>query len=206
MGAENQNTEQILLKAAEKLFIEKGFDGAKMTEIAQLAGVNHALLHYYFRTKENLFSRVFEQIATQMVGFFNIAFEGEAPFFEKLKRAIELHFDGLIERIDLPMFIFHEVIQKEERRAYFVEQIFPTAKRIMARMHGDIKREVKKGTIRPVKAQNLLMNIAALNVFSFIGAEILFDMKDEKMSGTLKKFLDDRKQNNVNTIINSLKL
>jgi len=206
MGVENQNTEQILLKAAEKLFIEKGFDGAKMTEIARLAGVNHALLHYYFRTKENLFNRVFEQIATELVGFFNIAFEGEAPFFEKLKRAIELHFDGLVERIDLPLFVFREVIQKKERKAYFIEQIFPTAKRILARMHSDIKREVKKGTIRPVKAQNLLLNIAALNVFSFIGAEILFDVKDEKMSGTLKSFLDDRKQNNVNTIINSLKL
>ena len=206
MGMENQNTEQILLKAAETLFIEKGFDGAKMTEIAQLAGVNHALLHYYFRTKENLFNRVFEQIATELVGFFNIAFEGEAPFFEKLKSAIELHFDGLVERIDLPLFVFREVIQKKERKAYFLEQISPTAKRVLAKMHADIKREMKGGTIRPVKAQNLLLNIAALNVFSFIGAEILFDVKDEKMSGTLKKFLADRKQNNVNTIINSLKL
>jgi len=206
MEVESQNTEQTLLKAAEKLFIEKGFDGAKMTDIARLAGVNHALLHYYFRTKENLFNKVFEQIATQMVGFFNIAFEGEAPFFEKLKRAIESHFDGLVERVNLPMFIFREVIQEKEKKDYFLGQIFPTAKRILAKIHSDIKREMKKGTIRPVKAQDVLLNIAALNVFSFIGAEILFDTKDENMSCTLKKFLDDRKQNNVNTIINSLKL
>jgi len=206
MEVNNQNTEQILLKAAEKLFIEKGFDGAKMTEIARLAGVNHALLHYYFRTKENLFNQVFEQIATQIVGFFNIAFEGEAPFFEKLKRAIELHFDCLVEQVDLPMFVFREVIQEKERKAYFLKQISPNAKRILAKLHSDIKREMKKGTIRPIKAQNLLLNIAALNVFSFIGAEIIFDTKDENKSGALKKFLDDRKQNNVNTIINSLKL
>ena len=206
MEIKNQNTEQTLLEAAEKLFIEKGFDGAKTTEIAKLAGVNHALLHYYFRTKENLFNCVFERIATQLVGLLNIAFEGEAPFFEKLKKAIELHFDGLITRIDLPMFILREVVQKKERKTYFLNRIFPIAKRVMAKMHGDIKREMKNGTIRPVKAQNLLLNIAALNVFSFIGAEILFDMKDEKMSDELKKFLDDRKQNNVNTIINSLKL
>jgi AcrR family transcriptional regulator len=206
MEIKNQNTEQILLEAAEKLFIEKGFDGAKTTEIAKLAGVNHALLHYYFRTKENLFNCVFERIVTQMIGFFNIALEGEVPFLDKLKKAIELHFDGLATRIDLPMFILREVVQKKERRNYFLTRFFPIAKKVMAKMHGDIKKEVKKGTIRPVKAQNLLLNIAALNVFSFIGAKILFDMKDEKMSDELKRFLDDRKQNNVNTIINSLKL
>jgi AcrR family transcriptional regulator len=206
MEVKNQNTEQIILEAAENLFIEKGFDGAKTTEIARMAGVNHALLHYYFRTKENLFNCVFKRIAGQMVGFISIAFEGDAPFFDKLQRAIELHFDGLVERIHLPMFIFREVIQQKERKDYFVQQLFPVAKRILAKMHGDIKREVKKGSIRPVKAQNVLLNIGALNVFSFIAAEILFDTKDEQNADALKLFLDDRKQNNVNTIINSLKI
>ncbi|MDR1631592.1 MAG: TetR/AcrR family transcriptional regulator [Dysgonamonadaceae bacterium] len=206
MEVKNQNTEQILLEAAEKLFIEKGFDGAKTTEIARLAGVNHALLHYYFRTKKNLFNCVFERIAAQMVGFISIAFEDDAPFFDKLQKAIELHFDGLVTRINLPMFIFREVIQQKERKDYFLNQLFPIAKKVLAKMHGDIKREVKKGIIRPVKAQNVLLNIAALNVFSFIAAEVLFDTKDKQNAGALKLFLNDRKQNNVNTIINSLKL
>jgi AcrR family transcriptional regulator len=202
----NRNTEQILLEAAEKLFVEKGFDGAKTTEIARLAGVNHAMLHYYFRTKENLFNCIFERIATQIVDLFNIAFEDEAPFFEKLKEAVELHFDCLAERSNLPMFVFREVIQKEERKAYFLKQIFPAAKRVLVKMHSDMKREVKNGKIRPVSAQNLLLNIASLNVFTFIGVKILFDMNDEKAADAVKKFLDDRKQSNVNTIINSLKL
>ena len=47
-----KNTEQDILKAAENEFLDKGFVGAKTTEIARLAGVNHAMLHYYFRTKE----------------------------------------------------------------------------------------------------------------------------------------------------------
>ena len=205
MEIKNQTTEQTLLEAAEKLFIEKGFDGTKTTEIARLAGVNHALLHYYFRTKENLFNCVFERIMTDVAGFFNIAFEGEAMFFDKLESAIESHFDYLVTRIGLPVFVFREIIQKKERKAYFVKRIFPIAKRVLAKMHGDIKREVKKGTIRPVRAQNLLLNIAALNVFTFIGAEILLDIEDENMFGALKSFLDDRKQNNVDTIINSLK-
>jgi AcrR family transcriptional regulator len=206
MEIKNQNMEQILLEAAEKLFIEKGFNGAKMTEIARLAGVNHALLHYYFRTKENLFNRVFERIISELAGFFNIAFEGETPFFEKLKRAIELHFDYLATRADLPMFAFREIVQQKDKKAHFLKQIFPIVKRVLAKMHSDMKKEEKEGTIRPVKAQNLLLNIVALNVFTFISAAVLYDMKDENMSDAIKKFLDDRKQNNANIIINSLKL
>jgi AcrR family transcriptional regulator len=205
MNVKKQSTEQIILESAEKIFIEKGFDGAKTTEIAKLAGVNHALLHYYFRTKENLFNCAFERIATQLVGLLIMAFDGEAPFFEKLKKGIELHFDCLCDRIDLPMFVLREVIQKKDRRESFLKQVFPYARRILAKMHGDIKKEIKKGTIRPIKARNLLLNIASLNVFSFIGAEVFFDTKDENNAEVLKEFLKDRKQNNVDTIINSLK-
>ena len=54
MKEETSNTEQSILKAAEKEFLKKGFSGSKTTEIAKEAGVTHAMLHYYFRTKENL--------------------------------------------------------------------------------------------------------------------------------------------------------
>ena len=61
MKEETSNTEQSILKAAEKEFLKKGFSGSKTTEIAKEAGVTHAMLHYYFRTKENLFNKVFEE-------------------------------------------------------------------------------------------------------------------------------------------------
>ena len=66
MKEETSNTEQSILKAAEKEFLKKGFSGSKTTEIAKEAGVTHAMLHYYFRTKENLFNKVFEEKARQL--------------------------------------------------------------------------------------------------------------------------------------------
>ena len=66
MKEETSNTEQSILKAAEKEFLKKGFSGSKTTEIAKEAGVTHAMLHYYFRTKENLFNKVFEEKAKQL--------------------------------------------------------------------------------------------------------------------------------------------
>lgn len=52
---DKQTKEQEILKAAEQEFLTKGYDGARTTSIAQAAGVTHAMLHYYFRTKEQLF-------------------------------------------------------------------------------------------------------------------------------------------------------
>ena len=70
MKEETSNTEQSILKAAEKEFLKKGFSGSKTTEIAKEAGVTHAMLHYYFRTKENLFNKVFEEKAKQLADTF----------------------------------------------------------------------------------------------------------------------------------------
>jgi AcrR family transcriptional regulator len=58
---ENKNTEEIILEAAEAEFLEKGFDQARTVSIAQRAGVTHAMLHYYFRTKEQLFDKILDR-------------------------------------------------------------------------------------------------------------------------------------------------
>jgi AcrR family transcriptional regulator len=74
-----QNTEQQILKYAELEFLEKGYDGARTTSIAKAAGVTHAMLHYYFRTKELLFERIIEKkmseitpLITSLVGNENL--------------------------------------------------------------------------------------------------------------------------------------
>lgn len=56
-----RNKEQAILEAAEQEFLNKGFAGARTTSIAEAAGVTHAMLHYYFRTKEQLFERILDE-------------------------------------------------------------------------------------------------------------------------------------------------
>ena len=58
---EKQTKEQLILAAAEHEFLTKGYDSARTTSIAQAAGVTHAMLHYYFRTKEQLFERIVDE-------------------------------------------------------------------------------------------------------------------------------------------------
>ena len=85
MKEETSNTEQSILKAAEKEFLKKGFSGSKTTEIAKEAGVTHAMLHYYFRTKENLFNKVFEEKAKQLADTFLSRVDESLLFLEKIK-------------------------------------------------------------------------------------------------------------------------
>jgi AcrR family transcriptional regulator len=206
MQLNQTNTRQAILDMAEKLFIEKGFEGAKMMEIAKVAGVNHAMLHYYFQTKENLFNQIFDQKASQLLGFFVEAFNRDDPFFEKLKIGIETHFDFLSQTPELPLFVLSEIAQDKERKQTILQKVFPVGQQILKRMAIAIDEEVNKGTIRSIKPLDLLLNIASLNVFAFVAAQVFFDIKEEENQADLKKFLAERKKNNVDVIINSIKL
>jgi AcrR family transcriptional regulator len=200
------NTEQTILRVAEKLFIEKGYMGVSCTEIAKGAGVNHAMVYYYFRTKEKLFDQIFEQKAVQLLDFFVEAFEKELTFFEKLKIGIEKHFDFIGQNPKFPLFILREIILSPEKKNRILNRMFSAGRKILERMTVAIREEADKGHIRPVQAGDLLLNIAALNVATFVALQVFSDLDKEQTNGILKQFMEERKQNNVNTIINSLKL
>ena len=206
MELKSTNTEQAILEAAEKVFVQKGYAEARTTEIAEAAGVNHALLHYYFRTKEALFEQIFQKKATQMFEFFANAFDSVLPFFEKLKFGIENQFDNLMQDPGLPFFIIREIIQNEERKQMIHQRVTPMAFEMMGKVSGLIQEEVDKGTIRPVNSLDLLLNIVSLNVFSFIALQVLFGPKENIQPSIFKQFLEERKKNNVETIINSIKI
>ena len=103
---ENRTTEEAILEAAEAEFIEKGFDQARTVSIAQRAGVTHAMLHYYFRTKEQLFDKILdrkigliEEIITSLFA------EPDLPLKERLTQVISRHFDLLVANPGLPRFL-----------------------------------------------------------------------------------------------------
>ena len=110
------NREQAILEAAEREFLAKGFAGARTTSIAEAAGVTHALLHYYFRTKEQLFDRILDE-KLRLMGQTVLAAFGrrELPLLERLKEGIETHFDFIAANPDMPRFIGNEVFSRPER-------------------------------------------------------------------------------------------
>jgi AcrR family transcriptional regulator len=127
MEQSNKNKEQLILEAAEYEFFTKGYNGARTISIAERAGVTHAMLHYYFRTKEQLFEKIMDknmkQIATIML---SIMTKTDLPFVERLKKSIEDHFDFVANNPLLPQFIFHEIISRPERYEMMKDKLFIT--------------------------------------------------------------------------------
>jgi AcrR family transcriptional regulator len=199
------NTEQAILEAAMQEFMENGFEAAKTTKIAALAGVTHAMLHYYYRTKENLFNKVFDQKINLMKYALFLFFEmPDIPFLEKVRRSIESHFDFLKDNPGLTRFVVNELIFKPKRLALFEDKISEMGSHALNRLSEEIEAEVKRGTICPIEPANLLINIASLNVFVFLALPVL-RIFAVRAFGNEEAFLEARKKENVEVIMRRLR-
>lgn len=200
---EDMTTELAIMQAAEREFLRKGFDRAKTTEIARIAGVTHAMLHYYFRTKVNLFNQVFREKLKVMADSFVMIVDRDLPFQERIRLGVEAHFDYIASNPELPHFILNEVVGNEERRELCREVLLPVFGDVLEHLGAAIRDEVGKGTIRPVDPLDLMLNIVSLNIFVFMAVPLV------KMVGRINDvefacFLEHRKQQNVELVLKGL--
>jgi AcrR family transcriptional regulator len=202
---ENQKTEKAILRAAEKEFLEKGLSMSRMTEIAHLAGVNHALLHYYYRSKEKLFTTVFEKKMEELIFSLLSVISQDLPFMEKVKAGIEAHFDCIAKNPQLPFFIINEFLTNSERVKSIQPVLKPIITKIYSAFEADIQKEVSEGNIRPITPANLIYDIVSLNVCSFIAlplAKQILDLSKEEY----QNFINQRKAENVETIMSRIRI
>lgn len=205
MSTKETNNERQILEAAEEIFLEKGYNMAKTTEIAKKAGVTHAMLHYYFRTKENLFDKIFEKKAELISNIFFLQLGKDAPFLERLANAIEKHFDLLVDNPKLPGFLLFEILNNESRKMRFLNSIKPKATSIIKRLQEEIDNEVLKGNVRPYKAYDLIYSIMSLNMTAFLMAPVIQtirNMSDQRYN----LFLQERKKLNIEVLLSQLKV
>ena len=200
-----KNKEQAILEAAEHEFMEKGFEAAKTTKIASLAGVTHAMLHYYFRTKENLFDLVFDKKTRLLKESLFSAFDNpDMPLIEKIQTGMEAHFELIRANAHLPRFVLNELIYKPKRLKMLEGKIKKISASVAGKISVEIEREVKKGTINPIDPVTLMLDIASMNIFVFAVLPLLrtfavgaYDSEDA--------FLEARKKENVEIIMRRLK-
>ena len=198
------NTEQAILEAAEKEFLDKGYTLTKTTEIAKIVGVNHAMLHYYFRTKENLFDKVFQKKVVLLANSFMPKIEEELPFVEKVEYIIKAHFDFLASNPKLPFFVLNEFLTNKERLDKFPIIAGPAIKNILEKLNAEMKVAIKNKEICAVDPVHLLLDIVSLNVFAFLAHPII-----ERVAGSFGKeyhsLLDEKRVENVEIILRRLR-
>lgn len=205
MKKDDQNMELKILESAEKLFLEQGFLKTTTGQIAQLAGCNQALVHYYYRTKEQLFERVYEQKIQLLFSNFIAEVETCDSFEESITRMVRMHFRFLKENPMLPSFLLNECLNNPlERKSALkarLSVLIPTVKR---RLEETLNREIAAGNIRPISVLDLLFSIISLNVMPFLVMPLfqtLSDSSDEEM----QTLLAHREEETVNLILARLK-
>ena len=200
-----RNKEQAILEAAKREFLDIGFAGARTTSIAEAAGVTHAMLHYYFRTKEQLFERILDEKTRLMSQSVLTAFgQPGLPLQERIRDGVESHFDFIAANPDLPRFIVNEVFSRPERYEAMRRRIRTIAEGLMHDIQQELDASAARGETEPVDARMLLLDIISLNVFPFIGFHIIEPVFGD-LSGDREHFFGMRRAENVEIILRRLK-
>jgi|AACY02.1.fsa_nt_gi AcrR family transcriptional regulator len=120
MKLKDSSTEDKILEAAKSEFLEFGLYGARMQSIANRAGMNKALLHYYFRNKEQLFDKVFESALERYFSNMDVLSEEQLDFKERVHRLADRFLDFLTEYPQMALFLIKEV---SANQALFIEKV-----------------------------------------------------------------------------------
>jgi len=203
---ENKSTEEKIFDAAYREFVEKGYEGARMQAIADRVGINKALLHYYYRTKDKLFDAVVPRIITQLPIGINNILEKDYPFEQKIEEIVYLYIGFLKKNPLIVRFVLRELLNGPDRLAkIFLEVIEHKDNNLIARLTELIEKEVQAGNIIPIKPEQLIINIISLCVFPFIGRFMVENIILKNAGTNFDEFMKDREKEVVDFILNAIK-
>jgi len=195
------NTEIKILEAAKSIFQRKGMAAARMQEIADEAGINKSMLHYYFRSKELLFSAVFIGAFKSLAPQLNDILNSNDTVFDKIKKFSNNHITFLASHPYLPSFILQEMNGDEAFVENLLSEIkFPSIKKFKQQ----VEQEVEDGNLKPITAEQLFINIIALNIFPFVAKPLLKKILNTSNS-KYQQLIKERKTEVSAFIINSIK-
>ena len=198
-----QDVTKKILEAAREVFTKKGYAAARTQEIAEVAGVNKGLLHYYKWNKDKLFRAVFQEAFHDVALSVNNVFDADIPLFEKIEQFVHTYIDVLLANPYLPSFVINELNQNKEA---FVEDILsqkdrPNPMKLMVQ----IQMEAQAGRIREdVTPFNLFLNMLSMCAFPFIAQPLLqqlIQIDDE----TYMQFMEQRKKEVTDFIIHAIR-
>ena len=194
-----QSKKELILKAAELEFLANGYEATKTTQIAQRAGVTHAMLHYYYQSKENLFNKIFEnKIEILKAPVVALAQNKDIDLRDRIRKIIELHFDFLKTHPNLPHFLINEMRSNPQLIKILREKVGDTLGETFATIQSEIDEYVAKDIMKPISAFDLFLDIVSLNVFTFISLPIFRHIADsDEMELQL---IENRKKEIIQTI------
>jgi AcrR family transcriptional regulator len=178
--------ERRILDAASEVFLKRGTAGARMQEIAREAGVNHALLHYYFRSKGQLAAAVFQRAAATLMPAVLEVMASTRPLGEKVHAVVDIELEHLSRMPHLPAYIISELAHHPERARQLVAHAAGSTpdevgRRVTTILKRQIAAAVRRGEIRSIDPAQFIVNLLSLCIFPFAARPLLmgvFGMDD----------------------------
>ena len=209
-ASRSADTEQRILDAAHAVFVRRGTAGARMQEIAAEAGVNQALLHYYFRSKEQLARATFERAGSQLMPAIIRVMASDAAIEGKVARVIAIELDHLSRAPYLPGYILSEVAHHPERAQQLIGAMTQglTPAQIRPRVFGVLKRQIAAraaaGEMRAITPESFMVNLVSLCIFPFAARPMLQAMLGLDEAGFLR-FIARRRTDLVEFFLGALR-
>lgn len=187
----NKDVETRILKAAEQIFIRKGFDAATMGDIANEAGIGRTSLNYYFRTKEMLFEAILDNLMGMILPNIAQIVDEKTPYQDKMKKIIRLYLQTIRKNESMPLFVINE-FQRDPN--HLIHTVLRDPARIMpiVQLRQFVDEEMAKGNLRKIPIVDLVSTLVSLVIFPFLIrrplTQIFLDGKEEEFEA----FLDRR--------------
>jgi len=202
MDKKTVETQELIIRAAKKVFAKKGLAGARMQEIADEAGINKAMLHYYYRSKDGLFEHVFQEAFVKLLRPVTAFLADDSELFQKIRNLCRHYYAVLSDYPFLPNFVMNEINLAPDKLLKLME--FEGVVEAKVNTMRQIDDAIKNGVIRPIDPRDLVLHIISLCVFPFaskpISSKILFAGED------IDDFLSNRADRVADFIIASIKL
>ena len=199
-----QSKEQQILEAAEREFLKKGYDGARTTSIAKAAGVTHAMLHYYFRTKEQLFERFIDKKMSEVVPLLTHLFgNSDLPLVERIEKTISVHFDFVATNPDLPRFLINEILPYKERCDLFYSKV-ANFLYFFNNLQREVNEAAARGEVEQFNVLLLFQSILSLNIFPSLMANMIENLMSNNRQ-SMKEIFAQRKAENIELIMRRIK-
>lgn len=200
METKKDSTEDKILEAAKKVFVAKGMEGARMQEIADAAGINKALLHYYFRSKERLFEAIFSEIIKFAFPKITRIAQSEEPIINKIEQVIDAYIDLLIKHPFIPGFIIKE-LNRDPSGLFKLVVKFGLNPQVI---FDQIQLAMDRGEIIQMPPRHLATNIISMCIFPFAARPILSFVMFRDDPKALEEFYTERAEVIKKFVINAI--
>ena len=184
------DAERRIMEAAARVFMQKGRLGASMQDIADEAGINRTLLHYYFRSKEKLFDTIFEKLLSKVFPALVLALSADRPFLEKIEIFTESYADLLSENPFLPVFVFQEISLNPGRLVNRIKDLGLRPEKTLQAL----KSEMEELGITDMDPRHLFANMMGMVIFPYMGRPLFQLIAFQNDEEAYERFLEERKK------------